>query len=214
MMMTRVLLFAAFLAAPLHAQETYDLIFKPGTLSDLAETDVLAYDRDVTIAANPAYAQRNTGKIALNFEPDDMARLRFLQGEQYRNVGNFPATVGNPVIMYFVETVLRDVAQEAGGSPFYIRNRIKEALVTSVPIEDGTALYGDAELAIKQITLRPFEHDKNRDRMGIYGDLALTFTMSDDAPGWYVSLVAAAPGQGDAVGYSNSLTLTPLETKR
>ncbi|PUB19435.1 hypothetical protein [Yoonia sediminilitoris] len=209
MKMIRFLLLAMLLATPLSADETYDLIFKQGTLSDLSETQVLEYDRAVIIAENPDYADRNTGKIRLNFEPDDMARLRFVQDEKYRNVGNFPATVGNPVIMYFVETVLRDVAQEAGGSPFYIRNRIKEALVTSAPIIDGVAAFGPDELETKEITLRPFENDKNRDRMGIYADLALTFTMSENAPGWYVSLAANAVGPDGTPGYSNALTLQP-----
>ncbi|MCY0096486.1 hypothetical protein [Hoeflea ulvae] len=207
MRLLRSLIVALLLTTPLHAAETYDLIFKTGTLDDVAEDAELHYQRQVVVAGNPEFAARNTGEVELEFAPDDMAALRFVKGEQYRNLGRFPATVGNPIIMYFVETVLRDVAQEAGGSPFYIRNRIKDALDRTAPVEDEMVAFGSRQVAAKQITLHPFETDKNRDKMGIYADLALTFTMSEEVPGWYVSLSAKAPGADGAAGYSNSLVL-------
>ena len=207
MKLLRYVFLTLLLATPVHAEEIYDLIFKQGTLSDVSEG--LVYDRETIVASNPDYGQRNTGGVELGFAPEEMAVLRFVQGEQHRNLGQFPATVGNPIIMYFVETVLRDVAHEAGGSPFYIRNRIKEALITPAPIEDTTVSFGDGEVAARQITFRPFEDDKNRDRMGVYGNLEMTFVMSEEVPGWYVSLAAVAPdGNGDA-GYSNVLNLMP-----
>ncbi len=207
MVLIRFLLIALLLGSPAAAVETYDLIFRQGTLSGVPETTVLHYDRQVAIAANPDYSARQTGRVELNFEPEDMARLKFVQGDKHRVVGLFPATVGNPIIMYFVETVLRDVAQEAGGSPFYIRNRIKDALIQPAPIEEITVSLDGEDVIAKTITLRPFAEDKNRDKMGVYGDLALTFTMSSDVPGWYSSLVASAPGKDGAPGYSNALTL-------
>lgn len=207
MKLLRSLFVALLLTTPLHAAETYDLIFKLGTLDDVAVDAGLRYQRQVIIAGNPEFAERNTGEIELEFVPEDMAALRFVQGEQHRNLGQFPATVGNPIIMYFVETVLRDVAQEAGGSPFYIRNRIKDALVKTAPIEDATVAFGSQQITVKKITLHPFEKDKNRNKLGIYADLALTFTMSGDVPGWYVSLSALAPGADGSPGYSNTLAL-------
>lgn len=209
MSILRCFLLAMLLASPVQASETYDLIFKLGTLSDVPETRILAYDRQVEIATNPEYAMQNTGRIELNLEPDDTVRLQFLKDGGHRILGSFPATVGNPVIMYFVETVLRDVASQAGGSPFYIRNRIKEALVADAPIEDKIVRFGTTDVGAKRITLHPLEKDRNRDRMGVYADLVLTFTMSDDVPGWYVSLVATAAGKDGAPGYSNTLTLIP-----
>lgn len=197
----------ATLAGPLRAAETYDLIFKNGTLDDVAQEDGLTYGREVDLALDAELAERNTGQVLLSFEPDEMARLKFTQGEKYRNLGQFPATVGNPIIMYFVETVLRDVAQNAGGSPFYIRNRIKESLVQPAAVSDVSVMMDGQTLPAKQITLRPFESDKNRDRMKGYGDLTLTFTMSQDVPGWYQSLVANVDGTADAPIYRNALVL-------
>ena len=207
--MLRCALLIMFLASPVPAAETYDLIFRMGTLSDVPESRTLTYDRQVEIVANPEYAMNSTGTIELKLEPNDVARLRFLKDGGHRTLGSFPASVGNPIIMYFVESVLRDVASETGGSPFYIRNRIKEALVADTPIEDKTVLFGTTNVEAKRITLHPLQEDRNRGRMGVYADLAVTFTMSDDVPGWYVSLVATAAGKDGAPGYSNTLTLMP-----
>ena len=207
--MLRCALLIMFLASPVPAAETYDLIFRMGTLSDVPESRTLTYDRQVEIVANPEYAMNSTGTIELKLEPNDVARLRFLKDGGHRTLGSFPASVGNPIIMYFVESVLRDVASETGGSPFYIRNRIKEALVADTPIEDKTVLFGTTNVEAKRITLHPLQEDRNRGRMGVYADLAVTFTMSDDVPGWYVSLVATAAGKDGAPAYSNILTLMP-----
>ncbi|SMX32360.1 hypothetical protein [Actibacterium lipolyticum] len=198
--------------APAHAQETYDLIFKTGTLDELQRDSKLTYERAVETPTKPEVAEAANGKVEMVFDSDELVNLKFLQGEKYRKIGEFPANVGNPVIMYFVETVVRDMAQTAGGSPFYIRNRVKDSLVQFAEIESGTATFDGAEVAVQEITLRPFLKDPNKDRMKGFGELALTITMSDDVPGWYHSLSAyvdAAPGAEPV--YSNTLTLMPLE---
>ena len=201
----------SLVALPVAAVETYDLIFKTGTLSDVPADAVLRYRRDVTIAADPDRADRNTGAVQLTQDADDMARLTFLRDAERRNLGQFPATVGNPIVMYFIETVLRDVAHQAGGSPFYIRNRIKESLVQFAEIEQAAVPFGDQDVSAQQITLRPFLNDKNRDKMKGYGDLTLTFTMSDQVPGWYAALVANVPGTAaSAPIYNNALVLQPV----
>lgn len=201
------------LSNPVNAQETYDLIFKNGTLSDIAKESILVYDRNIQIREQKEASEREVGKIQLSFEPEDMARLKFHKGEKFRNLGEFPATVGNPIIMYFVESVIRDVSRNAGGSPFYIRNRIKASLLQKVPIEDVALPFGGNDIPAKQITLRPFLNDKNRSKMRGYEDLALTITMSDKVPGWYYSLVAdTKPSKGEGPVYTNALKLVPERT--
>lgn len=198
----------ASIMAPLNAANTYDLIFRTGTLDDVPKTAVLQYDRAVMVRDDPEMSAQNTGLIRLSFEADDMARLRYQQGDKHRDIGSFPATVGNPIIMYFVETVVRDVAKNAGGSPFYIRNRVKESLSQFAEIVDASADFGDDDVAVQQVTLRPFLNDPNRSKMKGYEDLSITVTMSDDVPGWYYSLAAQAGSVGgNALLYRNALTL-------
>ena len=62
--------------------------------------------------------------------------------------------MANPLLLYFLETTVRVMAEATGGSPYYIRNRIREALVASD--------LGAADGAEREVTLTPFAADPNR----------------------------------------------------
>ncbi len=191
---------------------TYDLLFKPGTLDEVPMDQMLLYERTVTNALVPDAGMRDSGEIELSFEDTTppQAGLRFLRGGKHRNLGSFPMSVGNPIIMYFVETIVRDMAESAGGSPFYIRNRVKDALVTPSEVQNGEAMYDGKTIRTKTVTLHPFVDDPNRDRMMGFGDLALSVTMSDEVPGWYHSLEANVPGTDGPV-YKSVMQFEEIE---
>ncbi|WP_146591100.1 hypothetical protein [Puniceibacterium confluentis] len=191
---------------------TYDLLFKEGTLNTVGMDQKLLYERTVTNTLVTDAAARDTGEIELSFEDSTppQASLRFLRGEKHRNLGVFPRSVGNPIIMYFVETTVRDMAESAGGSPFYIRNRVKEALVTPTEVQAGEATFQGRSVKTQVVTLHPFADDPNQDRMKGFGDLALTITMSDEVPGWYQSLEATASG-ADGPVYSSLMRFEAME---
>ncbi|KAF0674703.1 hypothetical protein [Profundibacterium mesophilum] len=175
------------------AEETYDLLFRGGTLDEI--DGGLVYTRKVRNTAAPEAAARDTGTIEIGFEEGSgdtprLAAMRFHQDDRSKGIGSFPASVGNPVIMYFVESVIRDMAETAGGSPFYIRNRVKDALVQPAEVETVTFEFDGTQVEGRAVTLRPFQNDPNRDRMQGFGDLALTVTMSEAVPGWYHGLTA------------------------
>lgn len=192
-------------AAPLAGDKTYDLLFRNGTLDSIDRRSELVYHRKVTNSLNPDANERDTGDIALSFRDDEakLAMLEFRQEGKHRSLGTFPASVGNPMIMYFYESVVRDMAESAGGSPYYIRNRVKDALVQVAEIEQGEAELAGQTIRTQTVRLYPFAGDPNQDRMQGFGDLELRVTMSDDVPGWYVSLVAEA---ADGKVYSSELT--------
>ena len=200
-------------AMPATAQEVidapYDLLFRQGTLDDIPRGRSLTYARNVINTLEPDTEARDTGQIELSFVEGDpvLAHLKFTQGDKYRNLGEFPASVGNPIIMYFVETVVRDMAETAGGSPFYIRNRIKESLISPAERAARDVAFDGEALAGQAITLRPFADDPNTDKMKGFGNLELEVTMSEDVPGWYHRLRAYVPGdRDDAPIYSSTLT--------
>ena len=197
-------------AAPLGGDQTYDMLFRNGTLDDINRDGELVYRRVVENALNPEFAARDTGDIALSFREGQatMAMLEFQQDGKHRVLGTFPASVGNPMIMYFYEAVVRDMAESAGGSPFYIRNRVKEALIQPSDVEVGEARFDGRVIKTQTIRLYPFEGDKNQERMKGFGDLELRVTMSDEVPGWYLSLVAEAAG-GDL--FRSELSFDHLE---
>ncbi len=181
-------------AAPLDGEKTYDMLFRDGTLDEIDRTSALVYRREVTNALKPEAGARDTGDVTLSFREGDkdIAMLKFWQDDKHRALGAFPASVGNPMIMYFYETVVRDMAEAAGGSPFYIRNRVKDALIQPSDIVEGEAVVDGKTVPTRTIRMYPFADDPNSARMQGFGDLELRVTMSDSVPGWYMSLVAEA----------------------
>jgi hypothetical protein len=198
--------------ATLDAAASYDLLFREGTLDGIDRQKALVYRRDVANSLVPAADARDSGEVALGFRDGDAttALLTFRQGEAHRVLGTFPASVGNPIIMYFYETVVRDMAESAGGSQFYIRNRVKDALVVPASVDRGQATVDGTTVDTTTIHLHPFTDDPNRDRMKGFGDLVLSVTMSEAVPGWYVSLIAEAKGEAGSV-YRSALTFDGIE---
>ncbi len=200
---------------PLAAADTYELLFRSTALKGLeavsdgseAGQSTLIYDRVIS-GADEGQAD-GSFSIGLKVKADDNVALTLYQGTRSRGLGNYPASVGNPLIMYFLESVLADVAFQSGGSPFYMRNRIKEALLRDAQIVPVSLHYQDHEIAGREVTIRPFTNDKARERMGRFSQLALAVTVSEDIPGWYYSLVATVPAAagGAEAGYSNAITL-------
>ena len=203
------------LATSLDGDATYDLLFRDGTLDPVSRDHTLVYQREVTNTLNPDAAARDSGEIGLRIEQAEdmeMVRLEFRRDGKHRGMGSFPASVGNPMIMVFYESVVRDMAETAGGSPFYIRNRVKDALVQPSEVEPGTAMVNGEEVATRTIRMRPFEGDPNVDRMRGFGALELIVTMSEAVPGWYVSLVAEAPSpDGSGPVYTSRMTFEGTE---
>lgn len=208
-LMTSLVTATLALATPKEDQQSFDLLFRNGTLDAVDRQSTLVYQRAVTNRLKPDAGTRDTGEIALSIQSagdSETAHLEFRQEGKHRPLGQFPASVGNPMIMVFYEATVRDMAEAAGGSPFYIRNRVKEALAQPSAIETGEADYRGKRIETQTVSLFPFADDPNRDRMQGFGDLELRVTMSDEVPGWYLTLSAEA-----GAVYSSEMTLGGLE---
>jgi len=170
--------------------EGYDLIFRTGTLDDFAPGDHLRYE---SVSANEAAAPQTPQSLDLVIEDDDTARLsRDIDGKR-QSLAVFDASVGNPMAMFFLERLVRDLAVSTGGSKFYIRNRIKDSLLAPKAITSDHISYDGAEQPATRVTLAPFVADENRARLGPFADLRIDFLMSDAVPGWYYMIEAATP---------------------
>ncbi|RJL05755.1 hypothetical protein D3P06_05905 [Paracoccus aestuarii] len=93
--------------------------------------------------------------------------------ERDRRIGPFPISSGDPVLTFFLEQTARDMAALSGGSPHYIRNRMKDALFRG----------GELDRTDDAVTarFRPFADDPNAGRMNGFDTLTLTFVMADPA---------------------------------
>jgi hypothetical protein len=120
----------------------------------------------------------------------------------------FRGMTGNPILMVFLESVVKEVSEATGGSPFYLRNRIKDALRDSLAEETVSAEFAGAPVEAHRIALRPFEGDAHAAELGTFADLELAFVLADAAPGSFLSLLATAGANpGEAPAYSEEIRL-------
>lgn len=170
--------------------EGYDLIFRTSTLSGFSPDDHLRYEAEMK---NEAAAPQEPQMFDLVIEDGDKARLsRDIEGKR-QSLAVFDASVGNPMAMFFLERLVRDLAAATGGSKFYIRNRIKDSLLAPELITSDHITYDGVEQPAKRVTLAPFVADQNRARLGPFAELRIDFLMSDAVPGWYYEIEAATP---------------------
>lgn len=145
---------------------------------------------------SPAFRQVRDGRITLAeiTDPSDgqpLLEIRETADGDSRVQGRFPVSSGDPVVVFFLENTARDMAMLTGGSPFYIRNRIKEALADAGPaVTDADGV---------TVELRPFAGDPNGDRMKGFETLRLQFVMAPDPAQPIRALVAETDGPVAAV---------------
>lgn len=159
------------------AGEAGDAVFAERGPWDLGD-QTLTWQMTVEGPAAEGFRPVADGQVALTetIDPSDnqpVLQLTQTTEARDRRIGPFPISGGDPVLTFFLEQTARDMATLTGGSPHYIRNRMKEALFRSGDL----ARQNDALTA----TFTPFADDPNADRMQGFRDLTLTFVMADPA---------------------------------
>lgn len=189
------------LAAPQAATagEAGDAVFAERGPWDLGD-QTLTWQMTVEGPAAEGFRPVADGQVALAeiIDPSDnqpVLQLTQTTEARDRRIGPFPISGGDPVLTFFLEQTARDMAALTGGSPHYIRNRMKDALFRGGDL----ARRNDALTA----TFTPFADDPNADRMQGFRDLILTFVMADPAHPIRELRAETAP----ATGYRNHLVL-------
>ncbi|MFO1141027.1 MAG: hypothetical protein U1E59_01340 [Amaricoccus sp.] len=195
-------LLIALLPVPAAAGPLSDLLMAPGLFDAAPAGEILAYNEERSVPAGdaPTVKPVRGGEVRLDAVDGAGGReLRLFEGsgDAARPVGSFPTGVANPLLLYFLETTVRVMAEASGGSPYYIRNRIRDALAVSD--------LGAADGAAREATLTPFANDPNRPRMGEFGDLAIRLRFDPAAPARILELSADTATAGS--GYHEKLVL-------
>ncbi len=208
------LIFAALaaicLAQPAAADPVAEALFSENIFESLPAGHEIAYTHVRSGTAAPDFQPVTDGRITLETgEAEDGARslsMTIETGGNKREILDFPASGGNPVLMVFLESTVRSMAAMSGGSPFYIRNRIKDALREGGEMVSVQPDFAGQSVAARELTLRPFLKDPNRDRMGEFADMTLRFVVSETVPGHFLTLTADTPTAGS--GYHETITMT------
>ena len=178
------------LAAPGQAGEAADLVF-----ADRAPWDVgangLVWHLTRELPAVPDLTPSGEGTVTLSAgtDPSDGKPTVQLQEEtpsRSRRIGPFPTSGGDPVVLYFLESTSRDMAALTGGSPYYIRNRIKDALFRGGEVRRANG--------VTTVEFAPFANDPNAARMWGFDTLSMRLVMGDDPRQPIRELVAETAG--------------------
>jgi hypothetical protein len=194
------LLLALVLPLPATAGQLSDLLMAPGVFENAGDGPLLAYAEARAVPEGAGLEPVEDGRLLLALadgpEGPKLALTQDADGTE-RPVASFSTGTANPVLLYFLEATVRAMSDATGGSPFYIRNRMREALTAADlgPARDP-----------REVVLHPFEADRNRGRMGAFADLSLRLRFDADEPGRLLEL--SADTAGDAGGYHHRLTLT------
>ncbi len=194
------------ISAATAAAEPIDRLFSTPHLATLTSDRPITYRhvRSGGAGEGPAGVDE---VITLERGDDGAHVLVTLDAEGQPRPTAFRGMTGNPILMVFLELVVRNVSEATGGSPFYLRNRIKEAMRDRMAEETVTAELGGTTIEAHRIELRPFEGDAHADELGAFADLQLSFVLADAAPGNFVSLAAST---GDASSYSEEIRLDAM----
>lgn len=197
-----VALLAVSIPSPGMAAEPLDVLFSRPHMEAVASGDTLRYrhsrtslqqgrvgpDLDTAIRLDVT-GTGDDRKVDVTLDADGAARRL----EAFRDVP------GNPILMVFFESVVVSVSRATGGSPFYIRNRMKESF------EKGLVTEQDDKTTV---TLRPFAHDRNRAKMGPFADLEIKLALGGASPGQFEVLSAHTSSQvGTPPHYVEEFTL-------
>jgi hypothetical protein len=209
--MLRALVVLLALAAPARAGEAQDRLFAGGVLDALPTGThlVFSHTRDSADARLPAV----TGELDVGLAGTGArsAEVTLSEAGEVRSQATLPAG-GSPVLLVFLETSLRSTAALTGGSPFYIRNRMREALAEQDAREAVEVEAGGARVAGERLRFRPFVDDPNRARMGALGDLELNIVLSDQVPGGFARLEATTgPGADGRPLYREAFVFERME---
>ena len=191
------------LAPPALAGEAGDLVFAKRGPWDLAAAPVVW-----TISQQgpevEGFVALGEGTITLRqiVDPSDgkpVLQLEEATARINRKIGPFPVSGGDPALTFFLETVTRDMAALTGGSPFYIRNRLKDALFRGgeVAEQDGQRV----------ASFRPFANDPSRDRMHGFDSLTLRFSLDDPAGPIRRMLAETGALAGERPAYRSEMVL-------
>lgn len=184
---------AALAFGAAHAAEAVDVLFNTPHLAGVSAGSALVYD----------HVRRSDPGLGIGPDFDEAISVTMGEGAAESFTLNADGTAprtfdvndgvpGNPLLMVFLENALRSVSQATGGSPFYLRNRMREALADSLVEKDGA------------LTMQPFVNDANREKLGVFADMALRFEVSETTPGMLVSMVAQA-GPAEAPVYKEEI---------
>ena len=111
------------------------------------------------------------------------ASAQFLHGERAVRPPVIDDVQGNPAILYFLERDIREMQRLAKGQANHFRQRIRLALAQSAVIRDIKLPYHGSEVAVREISIKPYLNAPHRARYEKLANKQYIFMLSSQVPG-------------------------------
>lgn len=185
-------------SAALAAPATVDLVFYAPHFAKVENGSTISY-RFVRKSEDAKLDPSFEDDVTVNVGPqgaEDSISIKLFTGARGSTLTNMSKT-GNPVIVALLEQDVLEMQKALGGSPFYFRNRLRQALSDGKPAEPARVEFGGKTVDGWRVTIRPFEDDvKNRNRLREFAARSYELTFADSVPGGLYALKTVTPKSG------------------
>lgn len=113
--------------------------------------------------------------------------FKVFTGDQARDPQNWPELTVNPVFIWYLDRTVATLSSLAGGSPMYLKHKIREALGKATA-EAVKADYNGQSVDAYQVKISPFAEDANASKMQGFHNSSITIVVSNQVPGYFVNL--------------------------
>ena len=199
-----------FASAASAAPATVDLVFYAPHFAKLENGSTIQY-RFVRTAEQGGLDPSFEDKVTVAVGPqgaEDSVSIKLFTGARGSTLTNMSKT-GNPVIVALLEQDVLEMQKALGGSPFYFRNRLRQALSEGPAAVPTKVEYAGRTVDGWRVTIRPFENDvKNRTRLKEFAARSYELTFADEVPGGLYTLRTVTPkASGEGALLTEELTL-------
>jgi len=190
-----------------------DLFFGKNYLDTVQPGTRIAYDYK-HMASEEKLGESFDEKMELNVTapPEDaskrIAAVDITRGDRHTEAGPFPTMNGNPISLVLLERDVKEMAQLTKGSPFYIRNRVRDSIASGT-VEATTFDYAGKPMEGWKLTMAPFANDPNKEKLLELAGRRYEFLFSDAVPGGLYAIRVVTPkADGKSNIIETKLTLT------
>lgn len=174
-------------------------MFELPHLANLQASATLRYGYSKSESGQAAVTDEAVLSAHREGERGRVVKVDYLHGERHLDLPDVEQAASNPVILYFLESDVRDMRKRLGGQENYFRRRIRLALAEGAQLQPVDFKFGGKTVHGTQVEVRPYADDPLKDRFKGMSGKTYRFTLSPDVPGGVYELrtvVADPAGSG------------------
>jgi len=173
------------------------LLFETDHMAGMAAPALLEYA--FTWSGSAAFADRVLLRVGA--PPEHRVDPDYFSGAHHVDFPPVEQAHGNPLLLYFLESDLREMSRQTGGHGDYLRRQIRRALaLPDLKPEPVEVSAGGRRVAAQRIVITPFAGDANLAKhFPQLQSKSYEFVLSPEVPGQIVSLATRVTVDGGAV---------------